>query len=77
MLRAGYLASFADETPEGKSIVELAESFGVDLLDGSTAEKDALFIPFTAQTRMSGCDLNMVRNHSNIEKVPPPQSLLG
>lgn len=54
---AAQLASLADETPEGRSIVVLTkEKFhlrGRDLLD-----KNAHFVAFTAQTRMSGCDLN-------------------
>ncbi|MDH7795074.1 MULTISPECIES: potassium-transporting ATPase subunit KdpB [unclassified Beijerinckia] len=50
---AAYLSSLADDTPEGKSIVDLAaRKFG---LNASGA--DANFIPFTAQTRMSGVDL--------------------
>src|SRR5262249_11957250 len=52
---AAQLASLADETPEGRSIVVLAkERFGIrerDLGPGHT------FVPFTAQTRMSGLDL--------------------
>ncbi len=49
------LASLADETPEGRSVVVLAkEKFGVR----SGAPHDAQFIPFTAQTRMSGVDSN-------------------
>jgi len=48
------LASLADETPEGRSIVVLAkQEFG---LQGRELH-DAVFIPFTAQTRMSGVDL--------------------
>ncbi|WP_416054114.1 potassium-transporting ATPase subunit KdpB [Oceanibaculum sp.] len=48
------LASLADETAEGRSIVELARrQYGLDL----AAEADAVFVPFTAQTRMSGVDL--------------------
>ena len=51
------LASLADETPEGRSIVVLAkERYGLrgrDLL-----EARARFVPFTAQTRMSGVDLD-------------------
>lgn len=51
--QAAWLASLADPTPEGKSIVKLAVSKG-GLGD---APKDAQFIPFSAQTRMSGVDL--------------------
>ncbi|WP_299954380.1 potassium-transporting ATPase subunit KdpB [uncultured Modestobacter sp.] len=51
---AAQLASLADETPEGRSIVVLAkERYG---LRGRDLES-AVFVPFTAQTRMSGVDL--------------------
>ncbi len=50
------LASLADETPEGRSIVVLAkEKFGIR--GREVAEPQAKFVPFTAQTRMSGVDL--------------------
>jgi K+-transporting ATPase ATPase B chain len=52
---AAQLASLADETPEGRSIVVLAkERFG--LRGREVAEMKARFVPFTAQTRMSGVD---------------------
>jgi K+-transporting ATPase ATPase B chain len=52
---AAQLASLADETPEGRSIVVLAKDrFS---LRGRDLERQARFVPFTAQTRMSGCDL--------------------
>src|SRR5471032_3215751 len=52
---AAQLASLADETPEGRSIVVLAkEKYGIRSRD--MAELNASFIPFTAQTRMSGVD---------------------
>ncbi|NTU72384.1 MAG: potassium-transporting ATPase subunit KdpB, partial [Coriobacteriia bacterium] len=56
---AAQLASLSDETPEGRSIVVLAKSFGVreKHLDPNETE----FIPFTAQTRMSGVDLGPTR----------------
>jgi K+-transporting ATPase ATPase B chain len=54
---AAQLASLADETPEGRSIVVLAkDKFG--LRGREISEAGARFIPFTAQTRMSGCDLD-------------------
>jgi K+-transporting ATPase ATPase B chain len=56
---AAQLASLADETPEGRSIVVLAkEKYGLRGRDLSTRE--ALFVPFTAQTRMSGVNLDGV-----------------
>ncbi|UYO38051.1 potassium-transporting ATPase subunit KdpB [Rhodopseudomonas palustris] len=53
---AAQMASLADETPEGRSIVVLAkEKHGIRGRD--LAELGAHFIPFTAQTRMSGVDI--------------------
>ncbi|MBU6482552.1 MAG: potassium-transporting ATPase subunit KdpB [Nitrospirae bacterium] len=54
---AAQLSSLADETPEGRSIVVLAkEKYGLRARD--IHELGATFIPFTAQTRMSGVNLN-------------------
>ncbi|HSE68528.1 MAG TPA: potassium-transporting ATPase subunit KdpB, partial [Gemmatimonadales bacterium] len=54
---AAQLASLADETPEGRSIVVLAkERFG--LRERDVHALGAHFVPFTAQTRMSGVDLD-------------------
>ena len=52
---AAQLASLADETPEGRSIVVLAKSYGIRARDLN--ELSARFIPFSAQTRMSGIDI--------------------
>jgi K+-transporting ATPase ATPase B chain len=53
---AAQLASLADETPEGRSIVVLAkEKYGIRGRD--LAELRARFIPFTAQSRMSGVEI--------------------
>jgi K+-transporting ATPase ATPase B chain len=49
-------ASLADETPEGRSIVILAKRYG--LRERTLGEAGARFVPFTAQTRMSGIDLD-------------------
>jgi K+-transporting ATPase ATPase B chain len=51
---AALLASLADETPEGRSIVSLVKD---KLHVGDSDAKGATFVPFTAQTRMSGVDL--------------------
>ncbi len=56
---AAQLASLADETPEGRSIVVLAKER--HRLRGRTLEAGAAFVPFTAQTRMSGVDLGARR----------------
>jgi potassium-transporting ATPase ATP-binding subunit len=54
---AAQLSSLADETPEGRSIVVLAkEKYGLRGRDLSSHEVH--FVPFTAQTRMSGVDMN-------------------
>jgi potassium-transporting ATPase ATP-binding subunit len=52
---AAQLASLADETPEGRSVVVLAKQ-RFNLRAREVAEPQARFIPFTAQTRMSGVD---------------------
>ncbi|MGH9546917.1 MAG: potassium-transporting ATPase subunit KdpB [Terriglobales bacterium] len=54
---AAQLSSLADETPEGRSVVVLAkEKYGLRGRD--FASHQAKFIPFSAQTRMSGVNLN-------------------
>jgi K+-transporting ATPase ATPase B chain len=52
---AAQLASLADETPEGRSIVVLAKAYGIR--GRELHELNATFVPFTAQTRMSGIDI--------------------
>jgi K+-transporting ATPase ATPase B chain len=53
---AAQLSSFSDETPEGRSIVVLAkEKYGLRARE--MASLNARFVPFTAQTRMSGVDM--------------------
>src|SRR5215469_2569104 len=54
---AAQLASLADETPEGRSITALAKR-EFNLRGRELADKDAEFIAFSAQTRMSGVNLN-------------------
>ena len=57
LANAAQLASLADETPEGRSIVVLAkEKYGLRGRD--FAQHNPVFIPFSAQTRMSGVDLD-------------------
>jgi K+-transporting ATPase ATPase B chain len=54
------LASLADETPEGRSVVVLAKQrFGLRARD--VEELKGRFVPFTAQTRMSGIDMPLCR----------------
>ena len=54
---AAQLASLADETPEGRSIVVLAkEKYGIRGRDMASSTRS--FIPFSAQTRMSGIDFD-------------------
>ena len=54
LVEAALLSSLADETPEGRSIVDLARDLGC----ATSEPKDAQLIPFTAQTRMSGVDFD-------------------
>jgi len=79
--RVAQLASLADETPEGRSIVVLAkEKYGLRGVD--VAELRGQFVPFTAQTRMSGVDhegavirkgaVDSVIEHARSLGVSPP-----
>ena len=56
LAEVAQLSSLADETPEGRSIVVLAKQYGIREHD--MADLHAHFVPFTAQTRMSGVDLD-------------------
>ena len=57
LAEAAQLSSLADETPEGRSIVVLAkEKYGLRARE--LTKHEAQFIPFTAQTRMSGVDFD-------------------
>jgi len=62
---AAQLSSLADETPEGRSIVVLAKE-KYNLRERNLLNTNATFIPFTAQTRMSGVDMDgkMIRKGS-------------
>ena len=56
LAKAAGLASFADETPEGRSIVEFVRThYGLTVADLNCP--GGQFIPFSAHTRMSGCDI--------------------
>ncbi|HEX6591570.1 MAG TPA: potassium-transporting ATPase subunit KdpB [Moraxellaceae bacterium] len=57
---AAQLASLADETPEGRSIVVLAKR-RFNLRERAMQDQQAHFIPFSAQTRMSGVDIGLRR----------------
>jgi K+-transporting ATPase ATPase B chain len=65
LARAAMLASMADETPEGRSIVELARRDGLEV----AAVEIARYVPFTAQTRMSGVDLPAAPNSLDTDVV--------
>src|SRR5512136_2499504 len=59
--QAAQLASLADETPEGRSIVLLAkEKYGLRGDVGGAGRQGTRFVPFSAQTRMSGIDMEGV-----------------
>ncbi|WP_374203866.1 potassium-transporting ATPase subunit KdpB [Pseudonocardia sp. ICBG601] len=57
LARAARLSSLADQTPEGRSIVELCAAEHGLPPEADATEAVAEFVPFTAQTRMSGIDL--------------------
>jgi K+-transporting ATPase ATPase B chain len=56
LAEAAQLASLADETPEGRSIVVLAKQYGIREHD--MADLHSRFVPFSAETRMSGLDMD-------------------
>src|SRR4029079_5423392 len=59
LAEAAQMSSLADETPEGRSIVVLAKQFGIREHDFQGHEPT--FVPFSAETRMSGVDFNGTR----------------
>jgi potassium-transporting ATPase ATP-binding subunit len=67
--RIAYLSSLADETPEGRSIVALAQQVGAR---NGQAPEGSTFVPFSAYTRMSGLDL---ADGSKIRKGAPDSVL--
>ncbi len=67
LAEAAQLSSLSDETPEGRSVVILAkEKYGIREHD--LTGMDAEFIPFTAQTRMSGVDIKIAGQQQYIRK---------
>jgi len=57
LARALQMASYADHTPEGRSILEfIAKNYGNFMTESDS--KSLTFIPFSAETRMSGCDMD-------------------
>ncbi len=74
LARAAYLGSLADGTPEGRSVVELTAG-GLGAEERRTplqlTQEGATFVEFTAQTRMSGVDLDgtMVRKGAGSQVV--------
>lgn len=67
LAEAAQLASLADETPEGRSVVALAQERH-SLAARSATELLAEFVPFTAQTRMSGVDLSTPQGPRSLRK---------
>ena len=59
LAEAAQMSSLADETPEGRSIVVLAKQYGIR--EHGLAAHEARFVPFTAETRMSGLDFDGTR----------------
>jgi K+-transporting ATPase ATPase B chain len=71
LAEAAQLASLADETPEGRSVVALAkEKYGLRARE--MAETYATFVAFSAQTRMSGVDL-FDEQHATASLSPQPK----
>jgi potassium-transporting ATPase ATP-binding subunit len=59
LAEAAQMSSLSDETPEGRSIVVLAKTFGIR--EHTFSGHEPTFVPFSAQTRMSGVDYNGTR----------------
>jgi K+-transporting ATPase ATPase B chain len=59
LAEVAQISSLADETPEGRSIVVLAKQYGIRARE--LAPHQATFVPFTAETRMSGIDYDGTR----------------
>ncbi|WSC50776.1 potassium-transporting ATPase subunit KdpB [Streptomyces sp. NBC_01762] len=57
LAKASLLSSLADETPEGRSIVEYAHTEHPSVVEETRSANGAEWVPFTAATRMSGVDL--------------------
>lgn len=82
LAEASLLASLADETPEGRSIVALCRS-SYGLSETTTASADATAVPFSATTRISGVDfggrrlrkgaVDAILKHLGSAAVVPPQ----
>ena len=75
---AAQLSSLADETPEGRSIVVYAKTDVRSARTRSPGElRHAAWVPFTAQTRMSGVDLAERRRSrpGSCARAPPPRSM--
>ncbi|MEC5388233.1 potassium-transporting ATPase subunit KdpB [Uliginosibacterium sp. H3] len=86
---SAQLASLADETPEGRSIVVLAKQrFNLRdrQLAGDVTHPQPVFVPFTAQTRMSGVDIGLrqvrkgatdaVRGYVEAQGKPFPEEVI-
>ncbi len=59
LAEAAQMSSLADETPEGRSIVVLAKTYGIR--EHTFSGHEPTFVPFSAETRMSGVDFNGTR----------------
>ncbi|RDC65933.1 potassium-transporting ATPase subunit KdpB [Adhaeribacter pallidiroseus] len=86
-IRTSYLSSLADDTPEGKSIVELANAHKVSPINGVKLP-DSAFVKFTAETRSSGVNLpdgtrirkgafDAIRNLTEKAGNPFPEDIAG
>jgi len=67
LAEAAQISSLADETPEGRSVVVLAKEL-FDLRGRDLTEPHATFVPFTAETRMSGVNLQSTGGTRQVRK---------
>lgn len=75
-IRFAVLSSLADETPEGKSILELAKSQGA-IIPSVAGETNISFIAFTAETRSSGVNWNDERIRKGAFDAIRDRTLIG
>ncbi|MFY7994190.1 MAG: potassium-transporting ATPase subunit KdpB [Bacteriovoracaceae bacterium] len=68
--RVAFLSSMQDETPEGRSVIKLADTL-YKLTDVHLKDQKMSFIPFSAETRMSGVDIEEAQGVRQLRKGAP------
>lgn len=66
LITTAYCASIGDETPEGRSIIALAQRLHFNLMPEDEILNQSTVVPFTAQTQMSGIDYTEVQHNTSV-----------